>query len=186
MSSDPSKGAITRKRVIVLPDKVTANHSIWSRAHMKNINRWLILFLTFAVPVAMSQTQKSATKKKAFSWKKYHAACGAGNDSREGNFEKIKGKSIMWRGTVGEVLKDPALEGNRMFAEKVIRVKMEPSDGLVADVKLKLRKSDEEKVNSYEKGDNILFKGKIMYLGTRLSDHTIEVEKFKKLKPTAP
>ena len=127
--------------------------------------------------------KKSSKAKKKMSWKKYHALCGAENGKREENFEKIKGRTILWVGSIAEITKDIALGQNRRWAETVIRMKMKPSDSLVADVRLRIPKTMEDKMMALEKGQVIGFKGKIMYLGTRLSDHVVEVEKFGKAKP---
>ena len=155
----------------------------------------LIMVLTFAIPYSSfsqgsetrtqtsSKKKKSSKSKKKMTWKKYYALCGGKNGSREKNFEKIKGRTIFWVGSVAEITKDIALAENRRWAENVIRVKMEPSDSLVADVRLRIPKEMSERMMAFEKGQFIGFKGKIMYLGTRLSDHVVEVEKFKRARP---
>ena len=127
--------------------------------------------------------KKKSKSRRKLSWKKYHAICGGKNDSREANFEKAKGRTILWVGTVAEISKDVALGNNRYWAENVIRVKMDPSESLVADVRLRIPKAMAKKMMSFENGQHIAFKGKIMYMGTRLSDHVVEVENFKRVKP---
>ena len=130
-----------------------------------------------------NQTKKRSSKaKKRLNWKKYHAVCGAKNDSRESNFDQVKGITIYWVGAIAEITKDPALSENRRWAENVIRVKMDPSDSLVADVRFRIPKDKKDKMESFEKGQYIAFMGKIMYLGTRLSDHVVEVQNFKRVK----
>ena len=127
--------------------------------------------------------KKSTQGKKKLTWKKYHAICGAKNESREKNFEKIKGMSILWVGNIAEITKDIALGDNPRWLENVIRVKMDPSDSLVADCRLRIPKALKDKMMAVEKGQYIAFKGKINYLGTKLSDHVVEVENFKRVKP---
>ena len=86
-------------------------------------------------------------------------------------------------GKVAEITKDFALTEHRKWSETVMRVKMDPSDSMLADIKLKIPKSMKDKLMTFEKGQYVAFKGKIMYLGTTLSDHVVEVENFKKMKP---
>ena len=130
-----------------------------------------------------SAKKKNSKSRNKLNWKKYYAICGAKNDEREENFEKIKGKTVLWVGTLAEITKDLALTDNPRWAENVIRIKMDPSDSLVADVKLRIPKAMTDKMMALEKGQYVAFKGKIMYLGTKLSDHLVEVENFKRVKP---
>ena len=131
----------------------------------------------------VSAKKKNAKSKRKLTWKKYYAACSGKNDSREENFEKIKGTTVLWVGTVAEITKDVALGASRQWDENVIRVKMDPSESLVADVRLRIPKELANKMNVFENGQHIAFKGKIMYMGTKLSDHVVEVQNFKRVKP---
>ena len=130
-----------------------------------------------------SKTANKKTEKKKLSWKKYHAVCGMKNKSREKNFDKVKGTNIFWIGKVAEITKDLALTDHRKWMEKVIRLKMEPSESLVADIRLRIPKALTTKMEKVEKGQYLGVKGKIMHLGTRLGDHVVEVENFKRMKP---
>ena len=96
---------------------------------------------------------------------------------------KVKGRSIMWKGTVAEILSDPALSDHRKWAPKVIRLKMDPSDGILADLRLRIPIKMQDKMLRYKKGDHIVFKGNIVYIGSRLADHVVQVDKFKRVKP---
>ena len=131
---------------------------------------------------AKNKSGKKKTKNK-LTWKKFHAICGSGNESRQKNFDKVKGRVIFWVGKVADISKDMALTGNRKWCEEVIKVKMDPSGSFLSDIKLKIPKNMNDKLMTFEKDQYVAFKGKIMYLGTKLSDHVVEVEKFKKMKP---
>ena len=86
-------------------------------------------------------------------------------------------------GKVAEITNDLALTGHRKWSEDVVKVKMDPSDSFLADIKLKIPKTMNDKLKTFKKGQYIAFKGKIKHLGTKLSDHVVEVENFKKMKP---
>jgi len=127
--------------------------------------------------------KKTSKSKRKLSWKKYHTICGGKSENREENFEKVKGTTILWVGIVAGITNDVALANNRQWHENVIRVKMDPSESLVADVRLRIPKEMVKKMESFEDGQHIAFKGKIMYMGTKLSDHVVEVKNFKRVKP---
>ena len=138
--------------------------------------------ILFGISIGVN-AENQIKKKPKFTWKKYHHVCGKDNADRDANFEKIKGKTIVWKGKVAEITEDVALGNHRTWAGDVIRVKMDPSDSIVADVRLRIPKQMVNDMNRFSKGDFIGFKGKIMYLGSRLGDHIVEVEKFKRLVP---
>ena len=145
----------------------------------------LVFSASMDVQGQYSQPSPGASKsnaKKKLSWKKYHTICGKKNSKRGVNFEKVKGQNIVWHGTVIEVIEDVSLSQNRRWSPEVIRLKMDPSDSLVADVRLRIPLQEESKMKKLKAGEILGFKGKVMYLGTRISDHIIEVDKFKRLR----
>ncbi len=146
-------------------------------------NKAVLILLTALLILPLSlHSQNKPKKKKGLSWKRYHKACGKDNGNRIDNFEKIKNKSIVWHGTVVEIKYNSILQNHHIFSPKTIRIKMDPSDSLKADVKLKVPKAMGDKIDKVPKGAEILFKGKIKYLGNFTQDHVVEVEKFGKYK----
>ncbi len=151
------------------------------------ISTWLLfIFFVIAIPLvgySKDNPKKKRRKSSGLSWAKYHRQCGSGNLEREANFERFKGKSITWHGKVAEIEPESAFKnGHALWASDIIRVKMSPSDALRADVRLRIPKVHSGKIANVKPGIEILFKGKIMYLGTKMTDHIVEVEKFGKYK----
>ncbi len=146
-------------------------------------NKAILIFLTalLILPLCL-HSQNSSKKKKKLTWKRYHKACGKDNGDRIDNFNNFKDKTIVWHGKVAEIKYNSILQNHRIFSPKTIRIKMDPSDSLKADVKLKVPKEMEDKIDKVPKGAEILFKGKIKYLGNFTQDHVVEVEKFGKYK----
>ena len=148
---------------------------------MHNKTVCFLLSLFILLPIT-SYAKAKSKKKKGLTWARYHKICGADNGDRIDNFENVRDKKIVWHGTVAEIKYNSVLEGHRIFSPKNIRVKMNPSDSLKADVKLKIPKEMEDKIKKVTKGAEILFKGKIKHLGNFSQDHVVEVTKFGKYK----
>jgi hypothetical protein len=116
------------------------------------------------------------------SWKGFQKYCGPNNLKNFDNFKKLKGSTVTWTGKVYTVQDDPGMEESRNFEHKVIRVIMPNSESLLSDLTLRMA-TGLKGYSSLKKGDYVLFRGKIAYIGSKLNDHIIEVTKFKKVKP---
>ncbi len=143
----------------------------------------LSLFSFAFTSSAQQKSRKKSAKKPAFTWEEYLKLCGNSIPERNLNFEEVKGKIILWKGTFTKTDQDPAFKDHETWAPDVLRVKMEPSEGILADLRLRIPKAKAGKISSLTIGDSIVFKGKIMYLGDKITDHIIEVDDFKKLVP---
>jgi hypothetical protein len=115
--------------------------------------------------------------KKKLSWKDFHKFCGPQNANRSKNFPLLKDAQILWAGTFFDMPDDAA--------HTVVRIKMNPSDGL-ADVTLRIPKGMKAKGKELKLKDNVKFKGKMSYLGSRLMDHIVTCDDFKKYEPKPP
>ena len=120
------------------------------------------------------------SKIKKITWKQYQKYCGQQNIQNKHNFARIKGAEVTWSGTVYQIIKDAGLEGNSKHAPKIIKVQMPDSKSLLSDVTLRLPKGTEKIYGNMKKGDKIVFRGKISYIGSKLNDHIVIVDKFKK------
>ena len=119
-------------------------------------------------------------KIQKISWPQYHKYCGQQNIRNKENFASVKGATVIWKGTIYAIREDAGVKDSRSHAPKIIQVKMPDSNSLLSDVTLRLPKGSEKIYGSMKKGDNIVFKGKIAYLGSKLNDHIVLVEQFKK------
>jgi len=132
-----------------------------------------------------TETTKKAVPNSAnlnkITWEQYKEWCGGQNIISDKNFEKLMGKTVTWKGTIYSVAVDANVEELRQFSPKVIRVKMKDSGSLMADVSLRVIKDQAAIVNTLKKGDYILFRGTIKYLGG-MEDHILEVSQLKKTK----
>lgn len=121
-------------------------------------------------------------KPETISWKAYLKYCGPQNIQSKQNFIPLKGVQITWEGTIYAIREDAGVKDSRQHAPKIIQVKMEGSSSLLSDITLRLPKGSGNIYGSMKKDDKIIFRGKIGYLGSKLNDHIILVEKFKKKK----
>ena len=125
------------------------------------------------------QIKKAAaeTLKKKLTWRDYHKYCGPQNANRNANFLLLKDANILWSGTFFDMPDDAA--------HTVVRIKMDPSDGL-ADVTLRIPKTRAKEAKAIKLGDKVKYKGKISYIGSRLMDHIVTCDNFKKYVPPPP
>ena len=113
-------------------------------------------------------------------WKAYLKYCGPQNIQSKQNFVPLKGVTVTWEGTIYAIREDAGVKDSNNHAPKIIQVKMPDSGSLLSDVTLRLPKDSGKIYGSMKKDDKIVFRGKIGYLGSKLNDHIILVEKFKK------
>ncbi len=149
---------------------------------MKNF----VLILFCLIICACSESTNIAlpegdSKIPKITWAQYQKYCGQQNIQNKHNFSRIKDAEVTWSGTVYQVAKDAGLEGSHSHAPKIIKVQMPNSKSLLSDVTLRLPKGTEKIYENLKKGDNIVFRGKIAYMGSKLNDHIVLVEKFKKV-----
>lgn len=123
---------------------------------------------------------KGDSKIPKITWAQYQKYCGQQNIQNKHNFARIKGAEVTWSGTVYQVIADAGLEGSNSHAPKIIKVQMPNSKSLLSDLTLRLPKDTAKIYENLKKGDKIIFRGKIGYMGSKLNDHIILVEKFKK------
>ena len=124
-----------------------------------------------------------ATKlKKKLSWEAYHKYCGEQNLKAPDNFEKLKGTVVTWKGEFSTytVPKQPTA----LLPE--LKVKMPNGGGVLSDVTLRVNGENRKIAEKLKIGDEILFKGKIMYLGSGMGDHVLILERLKYLPPQEP
>ena len=119
-------------------------------------------------------------KVPKISWPQFQKYCGQQNIMNKENFKSIQNVVVVWRGTIYAIREDAGVKDSNNHAPKIIQVKMPDSNSLLSDVTLRLPKDSEKIYGSMKKGDNIVFKGKIAYLGSKLNDHIVLVEQFKK------
>ena len=63
---------------------------------------------------------------------------------------------------------------------------MPKSKSILSDLTLRIRKGHEKIGKDRKIGDEILFQGKIVYLGSGIGDHVVEVDKMKYIPPKKP
>ena len=119
-------------------------------------------------------------KVPKISWAQFHKYCGQQNIMNKENFKSVQGVEVVWRGTIYAGREDAGVKDSRSHAPKIIQVKMPNSKSLLSDVTLRLPKGSEKIYGPMKKGDNIVFKGTIGYLGSKLNDHIVLVSQFKK------
>ena len=147
---------------------------------------FLVIFLgscsestNITMPVTKDDKGK-VIKKERISWAQFQEYCGQQNIMNKENFKSVQNATIIWRGTIYAIREDAGVKDSNSHAPKIIQVKMPNSKSLLTDVTLRLPKGSEKIYSSMKKGDNIVFKGKIAYLGSKLNDHIVLVEQFKK------
>ena len=119
-------------------------------------------------------------KVPKITWGQYHKYCGAQNIRAKENFKSVKGVVVTWKGEVYAIREDAGVKDSRSHAPKIIQVKMAGTGSLLTDVTLRLPKGSEKIYGNMKKGDTVIFRGKVGYLGSKLNDHIILVDKFKK------
>ena len=124
---------------------------------------------------------KEGTDVTNISWKNFNKYCGPNNLKKIENWKIVKGTVVTWTGKI-YCSEDAGADELRKFDSHIIRVKMPGTKSLMADVTLRIPKS-ETKHRKYKKGDYVLFRGKVAYLGSNLNDHIVEVTKYKKVIP---
>ena len=67
-----------------------------------------------------------------------------------------------------------------------IKVKLKGGSGVISDLTMRSRKEHMKIAEKLERGDEVLFQGKIMYRGEGLGDHVLQLDKFKYLPPKEP
>ena len=145
---------------------------------------YILILLCFFISACSESTNialpKGDSKITKITWKQYQKYCGQQNIQNKHNFARIRGAQVTWSGTVYQITKDAGMEDNRNHAPKIIKVQMPNSKSLLSDVTLRLPKGSEKIYGNMKKGDKIIFRGKISYIGSKLNDHIVIVEKFKK------
>ena len=125
---------------------------------------------------------KEGTDVSNISWKNFNKYCGPNNLKKIDNWKIVKGTVVTWTGKVYQVQEDAGAKELRNYDSHIIRVKMPGTKSLMADVTLRIPKNV-TKHRKYKKGDYVLFRGKVAYLGSNLNDHIVEVERYKKVIP---
>lgn len=148
---------------------------------MKNL--FVILFCLLVSSCSESTNialPEGDSKIPKITWAQYQKYCGQQNIQNKHNFERIQNAEVTWTGTIYQIVKDAGLEGSNSHAPKIIKVQMPNSKSLLSDVTLRLPRNTEKIYENMKKGDKIIFRGKIAYIGSKLNDHIVLVEKFKK------
>jgi hypothetical protein len=138
------------------------------------------LFLASCGPEKTRISIPEGFKGDNMSWKDYHKYCGPQNLFNKQNFSKIKKSNITWKGTVAQVLDD---DSSNNYAKKVVRVKMDGTASVFADIVLRMPVGSEKVSAKAVKGDKIAFQGTIGYIGSGLNDHIIRVTRYKFTRP---
>lgn len=133
------------------------------------------------IPLILKKNEQGKDiRPETMDWKTFQKYCGPQNISCNTNFMKIKDIIVTWEGKVYAVREDDYVKNNSSFAPKIIQVKMADSSSVLSDVTLRLPPNTAAIYDALKKDDTIVFRGKLAYLGSKLNDHVILVEKFKK------
>ena len=155
---------------------------------MKKILTLLLsCFLLFSCSETKTKSSSPILSKNSIpskiSWEFYKKYCGDDNANAVKNFELLKGKTVTWKGIFSSMPEDI----QRGDVDKyTLKVKMPKSDSVLSDITLRFPSKYYELKKQRSIGDEIIFQGKIGYLGGGLSDHIIHAEKIKYLPPKKP
>lgn len=119
-------------------------------------------------------------KVPKITWPQFLKYCGQQNIRNKENFKSVRDVVVTWTGTIYAIREDAGVKDSNNHAPKIIQVKMPKSNSMLSDVTLRLPKGSEKIYGNMKKGDNILFRGKIAYLGSKLNDHIVLVTQYKK------
>ena len=139
---------------------------------------------TIAVAILVMFVGMAVSAGSKITWEQYKRDCGVAaqeaNEARaKSNFiTKYKGKSIIWSGVIVSIDND-GFDRMEAYSELYVRVKMSPSDSIIADLKLRFPKKYKDRLLKLNKGDTITFLGTISSMGGSILDHVIIVSKFK-------
>ncbi|EDM25326.1 hypothetical protein LNTAR_03574 [Lentisphaera araneosa HTCC2155] len=158
------------------------------------MKKLLILLLTSLLFFSCSEQKTKAsspklsdaqatTLKKNLSWVNYHKYCGEQNLYAAQNFKKLKGTVVRWKGEFA-MTTNPVNKSSAVAPE--IKVKLKGGSGVISDLTMRSRKEHMKIAEKLERGDEVLFQGKIMYRGEGLGDHVLQLDKFKYLPPKEP
>lgn len=153
--------------------------------------KFIPIILTVLLLVSCSESTKLAmpVKKDAknniikvsnITWSQFQKYCGPQNVRNKENFKSVQNAMVSWKGNIYSIREDAGVKDSRSHAPKIIQVKMPDSKSFLSDVTLRLPKGSEAIYGKMAKGDRIVFTGKIAYLGSKLNDHIVLVEKFAK------
>ena len=119
-------------------------------------------------------------KVPSITWPQFHKYCGQQNIRNKENFQSVKNVVVTWKGVIYAIREDAGVKDSRSHAPKIIQVKMPKSNSMLSDVTLRLPKGSEKIYGNMKKGDTVIFRGKIAYLGSKLNDHIVIVTQYKK------
>jgi hypothetical protein len=139
----------------------------------------LILISSCGKPAVRVELPKDFDLSK-LTFKQYEKYCGPDNLFNKQNFKIIKDTKIVWDGTVYSVVKD---DSSTSYADKIIKIKMKKSTSVLSDLTLRMPNDALKKIEKLQSGDLVKFWGRIAYIGSKLNDHVIVVDKYKFVRP---
>ena len=155
---------------------------------MKKILTLLLsCFLLFSCSEGTTKSSSPILKENSIpaklSWEFYHKYCGEQNANATKNFELLQGKIITWKGQFYAMPSD--IKRSR-FSDHIMKIKMPKTGSVLSDVTLRFPKQYEKMGAERKVGDEILFQGEIVYLGSGIGDHVVEVKQMKYIPPKKP
>ncbi len=140
--------------------------------------------ILFGVVITVSMVLGIQASAQEISWAQYRASCGA--KAQEENMARAKdtfnkyfsGRTVTWTGKVASIDND-GLDNMNAYSELIVRVKMSPSNSILADLTLRFPKKMKESILQLNKGDSISFTGKITTMGGSILDHEIVISSFR-------
>ncbi|MEN9358534.1 MAG: hypothetical protein RL095_69 [Verrucomicrobiota bacterium] len=133
---------------------------------------------------------KPNDKLDNITWEQYLKYCDEGNSEAPGNYKLLHERSVTWQGQATFVEKTERSGYGGNWLDEELRIKMEPSRGTIADVRLYLERSCEKDFKSIKvhltDGDIVQFTGNFRSRGGGMSDHILICKSLKRIGKPKP
>lgn len=153
---------------------------------IKNILVVLCIF-SFLLTSCNKETlqDKVVAVPEKLTWADYYKYCSSENLYKEANFKKLKETEVVWKGRISEIKDKPDMKelgGRGDFHTQVLMIRMDPADGLFADLELRLKKELAEEIKIFKEDDLVEFKATVKFIGSSMSPTVLNMSAIRRAK----